>query len=174
MAKDEKPPRTTELFLKGQQRRMVEKRETPKWPRNEEDKLLVSIVDSIPACHAGDRGSIPRRGESACLFIFPGLSRGKANCIGLKLHCCICRESNPGLPCGRQEFCQRVNREEWSKNKQPPNGHISATSSMYQSIFLQLNVVHWNPLCWGIPLALKWGFYLAQVESYSHLKNGCV
>src|SRR4029434_10609393 len=42
---------------------------------------------------------------------------------------------------------------------------------MYQSIFLQLNVVHWNPLCWGIPLALKWGFYLAQVESYSHLKN---
>src|SRR4029434_2582725 len=28
------------------------------------------IVDSIPACHAGDRGSIPRRGESACLFIF--------------------------------------------------------------------------------------------------------
>ena len=24
--------------------------------------LLVSIVVSIPACHAGDRGSIPRRG----------------------------------------------------------------------------------------------------------------
>ena len=28
--------------------------------------ILVSIVVSIPACHAGDRGSIPRRGE--CLF----------------------------------------------------------------------------------------------------------
>src|SRR4029434_3900060 len=42
---------------------------------------------------------------------------------------------------------------------------------MYQSIFLQLNVVQWNPLCWGIPLALKWGFYLAHVERYSHLKN---
>lgn len=27
------------------------------------DQLLVSIVVSIPACHAGDRGSIPRRGE---------------------------------------------------------------------------------------------------------------
>ncbi|XP_038010848.1 uncharacterized protein LOC119708457 [Motacilla alba alba] len=26
-------------------------------------QLLVSIVVSIPACHAGDRGSIPRRGE---------------------------------------------------------------------------------------------------------------
>ena len=25
--------------------------------------ILVSIVVSIPACHAGDRGSIPRRGE---------------------------------------------------------------------------------------------------------------
>ena len=25
--------------------------------------FLVSIVVSIPACHAGDRGSIPRRGE---------------------------------------------------------------------------------------------------------------
>src|SRR4029434_3681550 len=42
---------------------------------------------------------------------------------------------------------------------------------MYQSIFLQLHVVHWNPLCWGIPLELKWRFYLAQVESYSHQKN---
>ena len=26
--------------------------------------LLVSIVVSIPACHAGDRGSIPRRGAN--------------------------------------------------------------------------------------------------------------
>ena len=26
-------------------------------------KILGSIVVSIPACHAGDRGSIPRRGE---------------------------------------------------------------------------------------------------------------
>lgn len=25
--------------------------------------VLVSIVVSIPACHAGDRGSIPRRGD---------------------------------------------------------------------------------------------------------------
>src|SRR4029434_1120308 len=71
----------------------------------------------------------------------------------------------------RSSCCQRVNREEWSKNEQPPNGHVSATSSLYQSIFLQLIVVHWNPLCWGIPLALEWGFYLAQGESYSHLKN---
>ena len=26
-------------------------------------RVLGSIVVSIPACHAGDRGSIPRRGE---------------------------------------------------------------------------------------------------------------
>ena len=29
--------------------------------------LLVSTVVSIPACHAEDRGSIPRRGASAML-----------------------------------------------------------------------------------------------------------
>ena len=27
-----------------------------------DEQLHVSIVVSIPACHAGDRGSIPRRG----------------------------------------------------------------------------------------------------------------
>ena len=31
-------------------------------------QILGSIVVSIPACHAGDRGSIPRRGD---LFFFP-------------------------------------------------------------------------------------------------------
>ena len=31
--------------------------------------ILVSIVVSIPACHAGDRGSIPRRGELILLGI---------------------------------------------------------------------------------------------------------
>ena len=34
------------------------------------DVILVSIVVSIPACHAGDRGSIARRG-AAILFISP-------------------------------------------------------------------------------------------------------
>ena len=29
--------------------------------------VLVSIVVSIPACHAGDRGSIPRRGGAGNL-----------------------------------------------------------------------------------------------------------
>ena len=29
--------------------------------------ILGSIVVSIPACHAGDRGSIPRRGGEALL-----------------------------------------------------------------------------------------------------------
>ena len=31
-------------------------------------QLLGSIVVSIPACHAGDRGSIPRRGDFFLLF----------------------------------------------------------------------------------------------------------
>ena len=33
-------------------------------------QLLVSIVVSIPACHAGDRGSIPRRGGIKEFFFF--------------------------------------------------------------------------------------------------------
>ena len=31
-------------------------------------KILGSIVVSIPACHAGDRGSIPRRGVSLLFY----------------------------------------------------------------------------------------------------------
>ena len=31
--------------------------------------VLVSIVVSIPACHAGDRGSIPRQGEAAAYHL---------------------------------------------------------------------------------------------------------
>ena len=33
-------------------------------------QILGSIVVSIPACHAGVRGSIPRRGE---VFLFPSI-----------------------------------------------------------------------------------------------------
>ena len=33
-------------------------------------QLHDSIVVSIPACHAGDRGSIPRRGVSFLFFRF--------------------------------------------------------------------------------------------------------
>ena len=32
--------------------------------------FLGSIVVSIPACHAADRGSIPRRGEIPSLLLF--------------------------------------------------------------------------------------------------------
>ena len=31
--------------------------------------VLVSIVVSIPACHAGDRGSIPRRGGNTPFLV---------------------------------------------------------------------------------------------------------
>ena len=33
-------------------------------------RVLGSIVVSIPACHAGDRGSIPRRGGAEFFFLF--------------------------------------------------------------------------------------------------------
>ena len=35
-------------------------------------RFLDSIVVSIPACHAGDRGSIPRRGD----FLFQAFELG--------------------------------------------------------------------------------------------------
>ena len=34
-------------------------------------EVLGSIVVSIPACHAGDRGSIPRRGGNIFRFSIP-------------------------------------------------------------------------------------------------------
>lgn len=37
--------------------------------------VLVSIVVSIPACHAGDRGSIPRRGGESFLLVRSGPGR---------------------------------------------------------------------------------------------------
>ena len=37
--------------------------------------ILVSIVVSIPACHAGDRGSIPRRGGQQDVLIHYNLQK---------------------------------------------------------------------------------------------------
>ena len=87
--------------------------------------ILDSIVVSIPACHAGDRGSIPRRGDNIFHLVyaeqFSSLSRHGnykfSSCIGfgviavicelqlfLSLKRCIGRESNPGRPRGRRAF----------------------------------------------------------------------
>lgn len=49
-------------------------------------RLLVSIVASIPACHAGDRGSIPRRGV---IFLFLGDETTSATLI-------VCQGQNLG------------------------------------------------------------------------------
>ena len=38
--------------------------------RKQNRPLLDSIVVSIPACHAGDRGSIPRRGVKINFYFF--------------------------------------------------------------------------------------------------------
>ena len=38
--------------------------------KNTRNQFLDSIAVSIPACHAGDRGSTPRRGELNFTFIF--------------------------------------------------------------------------------------------------------
>ena len=174
MAKDEKPPRTTEVLLKGQQRRMVEKRETPKWPRNEEDKLLVSIVDSIPACHAGDRGSIPRRGESACLFIFlrPWAESRKGQLHWPAAALLHWPGIEPRPPAWQARILLMGQQRRMVEKRETPKWPRLSHLIYEPKFFLQLTVVHWNPLCWGILLVLEWGFYLAQVESYSRLKNG--
>ena len=53
-------------------------------------RILDSIVVSIPACHAGDRGSIPRRGE---LFLDISQDCGKRVLLGRTF-----------LGCSRAEF----------------------------------------------------------------------
>ena len=45
-------------------------------------EIRDSIVASIPACHAGDRGSIPRRG--ACFWLFCFLVRWNNNASRLR------------------------------------------------------------------------------------------
>ena len=40
----------------------------PYWTKGRPNLVRHSIVASIPACHAGDRGSIPRDGEYVFLF----------------------------------------------------------------------------------------------------------
>ena len=50
--------------------------------------FLDSIVVSIPACHAGDRGSIPRRGGRR-LFLFFWFVWCFVVCFGLVLVVCV-------------------------------------------------------------------------------------
>ncbi len=75
------------------------------WGKSLHTHLLVSIVDSISACHAEDLGSIPRRGELA-LFCYrtthpkflaqPDVTKGVQNRLRPKPYGMIGRESNPG------------------------------------------------------------------------------
>ena len=82
--------------------------------------ILDSIVVSIPACHAGDRGSIPRRGDNILQvqtlsslfwmkiaymndFLATNSAAGCNLPHRLKTRC-IGRESNPGRPRGRRAF----------------------------------------------------------------------
>ena len=48
--------------------------------------ILDSIVVSIPACHAGDRGSIPRRGDFLLLILNLMLIFKKIKTINLMQH----------------------------------------------------------------------------------------
>lgn len=71
--------------------------------------VLVSIVVSIPACHAGDRGSIPRRGGRRPFWPLPPPARRGcpaqpfASCpvLPFALHRGARRHPLPGLPTGR-------------------------------------------------------------------------
>ena len=46
-----------------------------------DEQLHDSIVVSIPACHAGDRGSIPRRGVLFYLNEGKAFYSNRSNCI---------------------------------------------------------------------------------------------
>jgi hypothetical protein len=83
-------------------------RTSPSKTRNGSDKLLHqirdSIVASIPACHAGDRGSIPRRGAHIfyanaphqCTYLCSSSNSCKIefiSCHWLSVWCNICATS---------------------------------------------------------------------------------
>ena len=54
----------------------------------------VSIVVSIPACHAGDRGSIPRRGGTFFSLMRPPAAVFETYAILFTLHCfCLSEET---------------------------------------------------------------------------------
>ena len=104
------------------------------------DPLLVSIVASIPACHAGDRGSIPRRGDSFHLVSYRGnvsLDQLYQNnfmmyCTYATLQSCASRtrqqrKSRPGRP-GATE----TGRKQTLSNRRrsaPPNLLVGETSA---------------------------------------------
>ena len=58
--------------------------------------ILDSIVVSIPACHAGDRGSIPRRGDNTFSVIRRFLVNG------------IIQRDEPPFPCNYAIYTQAV------------------------------------------------------------------
>ena len=61
----------TDVFVrsvKAQHCKRIVCTNAPRFFKRPSHQLLVSIVVSIPACHAGDRGSIPRRGERTAFF----------------------------------------------------------------------------------------------------------
>ena len=63
-------------------------------------KILGSIVVSIPACHAGDRGSIPRRG--GCQIFFSSYLWEKLQFFQMRLS-----QPEMGLPGGK--FYEKTN-----------------------------------------------------------------
>ena len=57
--------------------------------------ILDSIVVSIPACHAGDRGSIPRRGGTTFLEFLQGVfARPPSAPLGKDCFCCFLRQQS--------------------------------------------------------------------------------
>jgi hypothetical protein len=81
----------TDVFVrrvKAQHCKLMVCTNAPRFFKGPTHQLLVSIVVSIPACHAGDRGSIPRRGERTAFFKVNNVAEptNRNICLEIKLY----------------------------------------------------------------------------------------
>ena len=83
--------------------------------------VLDSIVVSIPACHAGDRGSIPRRGDYFCIecvFFLHIQADWPNEIINVTILSSIFKsaEQNDCISCGIRTFCNSVDINYFKKS----------------------------------------------------------
>ena len=111
--------------------------------------ILVSIVDSISACHAEDRGSIPRRGE---LSFLPA-----ADCSPRQTKATR-QQNHARSSCPTEQFIQRINplrshtevdKSAEQKNRAQNHGQKESLGIEYDGAFLLIRCAVIEPMLFG-------------------------
>ena len=108
--------------------------------------VLVSIVVSIPACHAGDRGSIPRRGDNL-FFSFLGfittvkevMRSYDSVCVSVRR--CVCEQDHSKTSARiRMKFAENSCIGERKKPDTFGGDWLSKTTSAIEKPYLYITV----------------------------------